>query len=241
MHQLQFKLFGEKAILIEWFPEISMSVLNGILDFQSKIATNNYPFLETIIGYNSLTILYSQKIVNYENEVEILKNIYKSDFQILNKSNYFWEIPVCYDAEFGLDLKEISIKNNLSIDKIVTIHSETIYTVFFIGFLPGFLYLAGLNPQLFMDRKPNPRLKIDKGSVGIGGKQTGIYPLNSPGGWNIIGKTPLLFFDSENEIPCFATTKDQIKFIPINIKEFYEIQESVANRSYHMIKKQSND
>lgn len=241
MHQLQFKLFGEKVILIEWFPEISMSVLNDILDFQSKIATNNYPFLEMIIGYHSLTIVYSQKIMNYEQEVGILKNIYKSDFQTANKLNYLWEIPVCYDAEFGLDLEQISNNNQLSIDEIIKIHSETIYTVFFIGFLPGFLYLGGLHQQLFVDRKPNPRLLIEKGSVAIGGKQTGIYPSNSSGGWNIIGKTPILFFDSEKEIPCFATTKDFIKFRPINKEEFYEIQESVTNRTYQMIKKQSND
>lgn len=240
MYQLQYKPFGEKAILIEWPATISELILDDILIFKSKIiAQKKSCIADIIVGYHSLTIVFNSHFINYTDELSILKSIYNSDIKRAKKFHHLWEIPVCYDDEFGLDLEEISKKKNLSKEAIIQLHSQPIYTIFFIGFLPGFLYLGGLDSQLFMDRKSNPRLQIDQGSVGIGGKQTGIYPLNSPGGWNIIGKTPLLFFDAESEKPCFATSKDFIKFIPISKEEFYEIQGKVHNKSYQISKKKN--
>lgn len=242
MYQLQYKPFGEKAILIEWPAAISELILDDILIFKSKIiAQKKSCIIDIIVGYHSLTVVFNFHFINYTDELSILKSIYNSDIKSAKKVRHLWEIPVCYDDEFGLDLEEISMKKNLSKEAIIQLHSQPIYSVFFIGFLPGFLYLGGLDSQLFMDRKSNPRLQIDQGSLGIGGKQTGIYPLNSPGGWNIIGKSPLLFFDAKREKPCFAISKDFIKFIPISKEEFYEIQGKVHNESYQISKKSIYD
>lgn len=233
MHQIRYKSFGEKAILIEWQPIILIEILDDMLLFQSKILTQKKNLItDIIVGYHSLTIVYNDYIKNYLEEIIILQSIYKSELTIEKKPHFLWEIPVCYEDEFGLDLEEISKKTTLSKSEIIQIHSEAIYTVFFIGFLPGFLYLGGLDSRLFVDRKPNPRLQIEKGSVAIGGKQTGIYPSNSPGGWNIIGKTPILFFDAENEKPCFVSPKDRIQFISICKEAFFEIQEKMKNQTY---------
>lgn len=237
VRNLTYKQFGEKAILIEWQAIIDDNILNDILLFKEKlIANNKIEFTDLIQGYNSLTIIYKFFVTDFEKEILLLKSIYTSTLKIRKQHYFEWEIPVCYDLEFGIDLQEIVQKTNLQIDEIIKIHSESIYKVFFIGFLPGFLYLGGLNEQLFFDRKPNPRLNVAKGSVGIGGKQTGVYPSNSPGGWNIIGKTPIDFFNIENRNPCFAKAGDFIKFKPISLDEFYQLEQEIKEETYQLSK-----
>lgn len=234
---LTYKRFGEKAVLIEWPPIINAKILNDILLFKEKIsALNNFNYVDLIQGYNSLTIVYRDFIIDFEKAISVLKSIYTNPLQIKTELYFEWEIPVCYDLEFGFDLVEISQQSNLLIDEIIEIHSEAIYNVAFIGFLPGFLYLSGLNEKLFFDRKPNPRLKVAKGTVAIGGKQTGVYPSSSPGGWNILGKTPVNFFNIEKDNPCFAKAGDFIKFNPISVDEFYQLEKEIAANNYQLVK-----
>ncbi|MFK8059947.1 MAG: 5-oxoprolinase subunit PxpB [Polaribacter sp.] len=235
--EISFKPFGKKAILIEWKSIISDEILKDILSFKSKIENQKKVFFtDLIVGYNSLTIKYIKEIKNFEEEVKNLKSIYLSTLEKVTKRNYTWQIPVCYDVSFGIDLEEVSEKSKLTIEQIIKLHSEKLYTVFFIGFLPGFLYLGGLNKQLYFDRKPNPRLKVEKGSLAIGGKQTGVYPVDSPGGWNVIGKTPVNFFDLKNREPCFANAGDKIKFKPISLTEFHQIKKEVEQNKYQLSK-----
>lgn len=237
-----YKPFGKQAILIEWKPIIDEEILNTILLFKEKISREKSNlFSDVIIGYNSLTLKYKVEFADFSEEVEALKAIYKSDFKLSKIESSIWEIPVCYDLEFGVDLKEIAVKTKIAIPEIIQLHSEKLYTVFFIGFLPGFLYLGGLNPRLFFDRKSSPRLKVAKGAVAIGGKQTGIYPSESAGGWNIIGKTPINFFNIKNENPCFAKAGDKIKFIPISVEEFYQLEKEVAHNRYTISKTLAHD
>ena len=232
-----YKQFGEKAILVEWQAIIDDEILNDMLLFVEKIkAHKEINYIDLIQGYNSLTIIYKKFIENFGEEVALLKSVYSSTLKIAKQDYFLWEIPVCYDLEFGIDLQEMSKKSNLEIDEIIKKHSETIYKVFFIGFLPGFLYLGGLNEQLFFDRKPNPRLHVAKGSVAIGGMQTGVYPQNSAGGWNIIGKTPIDFFDVNKPNPCFAKAGDFIKFNPISLDEFYQLEKEIEEEKYQLIK-----
>lgn len=234
---LTYKQFGEKAILIEWQTIINDEILKDILLFTEKIKfKKQINFVDLIQGYNSLTIIYKSNIYDFEKEKSLLKSIYKSNLKIEKQDYFQWEIPVCYNLEFGIDLQEMAKKSNLKIDEIVKLHSEAVYKIFFIGFLPGFLYLGGLNKQLFLDRKPNPRLSVPKGSVGIGGKQTGVYPQNSAGGWNIIGKTPINFFDVEKANPCFAKAGDFIKFKPISVDEFYQLEKEISSNQYQLLK-----
>ena len=237
-----YKSFGAKAILIEWKPVIDEAILKDILEFKDKINSHKSDtYLDYIVGYNSLTIIFKGIILNFNEEVEKFKVIYTLNSTIKPIQNFLWEIPVCYDLEFGIDLEEMSQSLNLEVSEIVKMHSESIYTVFFIGFLPGFLYLGGLKPKLFFDRKPNPRLNIERGSVAIGGQQTGVYPVKSSGGWNILGKTPINFFDLEVSNPCFAKSGDQIKFIAITKKEFFELENLVSKKSYQLFKTVIND
>ncbi len=240
--EITYKPYGKKAILIECIPVINDEILNKIIGFKHKIELHKKNIItDLIIGYNSLTIKYSIEVEDYSKEVKNLDVLYASINKIVSQSNYLWKIPVCYDDEFGIDLIEVSKVSGLPKEEVINLHSKEIYTVFFIGFLPGFLYLGGLNEQLFVNRKANPRLQIEKGSVAIGGKQTGIYPLNSPGGWNVIGKSPIDFFNSKDELPCFAKAGDKIEFTPISKTEFYFIENEILKANYKISKTLLND
>ena len=173
-------------------------------------------------------------MINLKDEIKKLQKVYNGQADLKNKEYKLWKIPVCYDKQFGIDLDSLSLEKGLSISEIVARHSQTNYTVYFIGFLPGFLYLGGLNDSLYMPRKATPRLKIEKGSVAIGGKQTGVYPSESPGGWHIIGNTPITFFDASKELPCFAKSGDVIRFYPVSLKEYERVKVLVASGVYSL-------
>jgi inhibitor of KinA len=143
-----------------------------------------------------------------------------------------WQIPVCYHPSFGLDLEEMAAKKHCTVEEIIALHTGVSYLIYFIGFLPGFLYLGGLHATLHTPRIATPRIRVAKGSVGIGGAQTGVYPQNSSGGWNIIGKSPVNFFNTNNVAPIFAKPGDRIQFIPITLATFYEVEKEVANKTY---------
>ncbi len=134
------------------------------------------------------------------------------------------EIPVCYDAEFGLDLDCVAKHTKLSEGEVVDLHSRGEYRVACIGFVPGFTFLAGLPKNLATPRRDVPRKEIPPGSVGIGGAQTGIYPLRSPGGWNLIGRTPLKLFDASKNPPTLARPGDRVRFRQITLEEFESLK-----------------
>ena len=236
-HKVTYKPFGDAAILMAWQSEISVSIADDILEFEQKIkALKQANIAAVIIGYSSLTIVFENRSINYLNEVKNLKEIYKSKYTGQKKSAFIWEIPVCYDLEFGIDLQEMSKTANLEVSEITKLHAQKLYRVYFIGFLPGFLYLGGLHELLFFERKSNPRVQVAKGSVAIGGKQTGVYPSESAGGWSIIGKTPIDFFNINLEDPCFAKAGDFIKFIAVDKDAFLQIEKEVKDTSYKISK-----
>ncbi len=233
--KLTYKSFGERAILIEWPQRIDENILNDILIFKSKISNKNIEqLLELKHAYNSLLITYKTICRNIENDINFLKTIYtSSDFETDNLSN-LWKIPVCYDDTFGLDLDFIAKEKSISKTELIKRHTQATYTVCFIGFLPGFLYLGGLDETLYMPRKSSPRLHIEKGAVGIGGNQTGVYPNVSPGGWNIIGNSPIHFFDVLKEKPCFAKAGDQVQFYTVSLKKHQDIKTLVDANVYQL-------
>jgi KipI family sensor histidine kinase inhibitor len=133
-------------------------------------------------------------------------------------------IPVCYDIEFGPDLLDVATHTGLSLDEVVRQHFSPTYLVYFLGFSPGFVYLGGLPQVLYTPRLPTPRPSINAGSVGIAGSQTGIYPVDSPGGWRLIGRTPVRMFDPEAKPPTRLQPGDKMRFSPIDRARFEEMQ-----------------
>jgi len=234
-YKLRFLQYNERSILVEWPAIIDENVLHDVLNFKTSIELKIFkPIVDVISAYASLLIIYKSTIDNVNDEFSTLKVLYKSqDSKKLLKSKTF-RIPVCYEDEFAMDLDNYSEAKNLSKSAIIKLHSEVVYTVFFIGFLPGFLYLGGLNPTLHLDRKKTPNLNVKKGSVAIGGKQTGIYPQDSPGGWHIIGNSPLELFNPKQNPPCFVKAGDKVKFHPITKSEYLKIQNDIKRSSFNI-------
>ncbi len=222
--ELSYRRFSEQSILVEWPQNIDEFILKDVLLFKQYLATLDVKsILQINNAYNSLLIIYNFTIDDVYSEITELKTHYRQRNIVKKSNSKLFKIPVCYDEEFGLDLEIISAEKQLPISQIIALHSQVVYTVFFIGFLPGFLYLGGLDKQLHFPRKKNPRQVIKKGAVAIGGQQTGIYPNVSPGGWNIIGNCPLEFFIPKKETPCFASAGDKVKFIPVSRLDYDDI------------------
>jgi len=233
--QLTYKQFGERSVLIDWSSKIDKKILEDIILFKERLEKSSIKeLIEVNLAYSSMLISYKTTIDNIYDEISKLKTIYSTQNKIKKLVFRQWKIPVCYEDVFALDLEEISIKKKMSKQDIIRQHSEAIYTVFFIGFLPGFLYLGGLNSAIDFPRKQTPRLQIERGAVAIGGNQTGVYPCQSPGGWNIIGNSPINFFDISNDCPCFSKSGDKIKFYPITLKKHKDISALVKAGVYQL-------
>jgi len=234
-YPLKYSQYNDCSILIEWPAIIDKNMLKDILLYKEMII--NYSAeskLEVINTYNSLLIIYELTIDNINDRFLALKSLYYDlnvDAEIESK---LWEIPVCYDDELAMDLKWFSKEKKLSKQEIINLHTSAIYNVFFIGFLPGFLYLGGLNSKLYLDRKTTPNLNVKKGSVGIGGKQTGIYPQNSPGGWHIIGRSPIDFFSPKLNPPCKMKAGDKVKFNSISVEEYSDVLKQVEASNFRL-------
>ncbi len=232
-YKLTFKQYAENSILIEWPTFIKEEILYDLLLFKKKIEINKVEsIVEVVNGYCSLLVVYVCDIDNLYNEFLALDILYKTTEIEIDRNNILWEIPVSYTINKVPDLERYSKKKKLNIEEIITLHTKPIYTVYFMGFLPGFIYMGGLNSDLQINRKKTPDLKIAPGTVAIGGEQTGIYPIESPGGWYGIGKTPLRFFDLENSEVTFVKSGDKIKFKAISEEEYDDISSLVKNNNY---------
>jgi KipI family sensor histidine kinase inhibitor len=220
--KINIKSFGVHSVLIEWPHEVSEHILETILRFQTYIRFNilSDKDWEMVPSYNSLLLINRKKTIDFEKISKDINVGYSQLKESEKPDRYLWRLPVSYDLEFGLDLDEVAKKLNKTIPEIIAMHTGTTYTVYGIGFLPGFMYLGGLLKELEVPRKATPRLKVVKGAVGIAGKQAGIYPQESPGGWNIIGNCSVPIFDASKENPCFVNVGDKIEFYQISRAEY---------------------
>jgi inhibitor of KinA len=219
--QLSYQQFGEHAILVSWGDKISRQTSSDIGLFNKKVQKQLSEYIiETVTTYCSLTV-YLKHSSEAQEIIADLKNLYQSNLQVEEISPKIWKIPVCYDPVFGLDIERLAYQKQMSVEKLIKCHSQVEYSVDFLGFLPGFPYLSGLSPLLKTARLTKPRLSVAKGSVAIGGNQTGVYPVESPGGWHIIGRTFVDFFNVNNNPVCFIRPMDKIKFYSISLDEFH--------------------
>jgi inhibitor of KinA len=220
---------GDTAITIDFGNTINIELNKAVINLGELIKAGNFIGVTDIVpAYSSLTIHYDVIAVTkhygstsaYTIIKKKLEALLREEMQTVEKPARRLNIPVCYAAKYALDNDGICNLTNLSFDEVIRIHTSRIYRVYMVGFLPGFAYMGEVDPQIAVPRKREPKVTIAAGSVGIAGRQTGIYPLTSPGGWQIIGRTPIQLFDKEKEEPALFKGGDEVTFFSIKEDEF---------------------
>lgn len=227
---------GDSSLLMEFGKEISPEINRKIAATVQLMREQHIEgVVDVIPAFSSLLVNYDPRIIRYEKMKERLENLAKIDIKAGNETRKIFEIPVLYGGEYGPDLANIASHAGLSEEEVIRIHSSRDYLIYMLGFLPGFCYLGGLDERIHTPRLPNPRLKIRAGSVGIGGSQTGIYPLDSPGGWQLMGMTPVKTYDPGRDIPILVEAGNYIRFVPIDEPEYQRIQELEERGEYQCV------
>jgi inhibitor of KinA len=211
----------DQAITIEFAAEINEATNMQVIALQHAIESNPFKgFIECVPAYGSLTVYFNEQV----SATTVRSWLSDLSAQVSNISlateGKQISIPVCYDPSLGTDLPWVSSHLNLSLEEIISLHTSVVYRVYMIGFIPGFPYMGTLPEQLEVPRKQTPSLKIPMGSVAIAGKQTGIYPAEVPGGWQVIGRTPLRMFDPTKSPCSFLNAGDIVQFKPITLETF---------------------
>lgn len=223
---------NEEALLVEFEKEISLD-MHLKVKFYSQYIDDHMVTIDIVTAYSSILVTYDYTLYDFDDFKKSIEGANYKKSAINNKKSIVY-IPVCYEKNYQLDISRVATLNKLTVEEVIIKHTEPIYLVHMIGFTPGFPYLGGMNQELSTDRLAMPRFKIEAGSVGIGGNQTGIYPAATPGGWNIIGRTPLPLFDIHKDDPSLLKMGDYIKFESISSEIFDEISHLIEDKCYKL-------
>lgn len=221
MEAMRILTVGDCAVSVEFGQEISLEINHKVMAL--KMVLEREPIrgiVELIPTYCSLLIQYDPMGLRYGQLRDRLEALVTQLDEVEMPPKQVVEIPVAYGGEYGPDLGEVARAHNISEEEVIKLHSEPEYPIYMLGFVAGFPYLGGMNKAIATPRKKSPRLKIEAGSVGIAGEQTGIYSVESPGGWQIIGRTPLKLYDVNRNEPVLLKAGQYIKFKPITKEEF---------------------
>jgi inhibitor of KinA len=213
---------GDTAVVVE-FDTVIGSASHEKVRLLS-LYLDQHPFLgmiEYIPAFTTVTVFYDPFVLRYaEAQTELERAVSQAEHLSVKQKARTVEIPVCYGGEFGPDLEDVASHNGLTAEEVVRIHSGGEYLVYMIGFAPGFPYLGGMSERIAAPRRSSPRLSIPAGTVGIAGMQTGVYPIETPGGWQLIGRTPVPLFRPDQNHPTLLMAGDVIRFRPITQDEY---------------------
>ncbi len=225
---------GDNALTIDYGNIIDEQVNREVIARAGHLKETLDDIIEVVPAYSSLTIYFDlvklkklapkDKLV-YDHLKETVEQLLQQQLQLQENQERIIKIPVCYDPEFATDIHAVATANNITVEEVVALHLSKTYRVYMLGFLPGFSYMGEVDEKIATPRKPHPQ-HVARGSVGIAGKQTGIYPMASPGGWQIIGRTPLKLFDTGAAEPALLRAGNTVQFFSITKNDFYEIQNS---------------
>ena len=244
INDFEIKPLGETALIVKFGNEISPQIHYKIKSLSEYL--EKYPFVgmvEYVISYTSLAIYYNPFTVKKsfsqykeQSAVQIVATYIKDCVQKMqqvdeSRANVV-EIPVCYGGKYGPDIEFVAKHNNLSVQEVIDIHTAPQYLVYMIGFCPGFPYLGGMDKRIATPRREVPRIEIPARSIGIAGEQTGGYPIGTPGGWQIIGRTPIEMFNPDDEEnPTLLHSGDLVKFYAVSEKEYVALKGERAHES----------
>jgi len=224
---------GDSSVLIEFENEISPEINAKITSLVRLIKEQQIKGITDMIpSFRALLVNYEPRVISYSRIRRRLSELARFEARTTESSAKIFEIPVCYAGEYAPDIDHIAKRAGLSVKEVIKIHSGRDYLIYMLGFMPGFPYLGGLDERIHTPRLETPRVQIRAGSVGIGGTQTGIYPLDSPGGWQLLGMTPVKTYDPMREQPILFEAGDYIRFVPIDKSQFNEIKAQTEEGTY---------
>ena len=208
---------GDRAVSVVFPSEISEAVSRTVLAMCDALDAARLPgIISCVPAYHTLLVEYDPLLLTYGQAAELLRSLAWDEAR--ETPGRVVTIPVCYGGELGPDLERVAEHTGLTPREVVARHAAGAYRVYMLGFRPGFPYLGGLDPRLATPRRKTPRARVEGGSVGIAGEQTGVYPEPSPGGWNIIGRTPLKLFDEEKL--SLLRPGDTLRFLPVDLAAY---------------------
>jgi inhibitor of KinA len=229
MMEITYSPLGDEAIVIEVGNEISKEATNLVRSITKRLEeTLIDSIIEVIPAFTTVTVFYEVTAeFQYKNVKKLIEKTLEEmkDFDSIEQRTIV--IPVCYGGEYGPDIEFVAKHNQLSVEEVIAIHSSGSYEVNMIGFAPGFPFIDGMSEKIAAPRRTTPRLRIPERSVGIAGMQTGVYPIETPGGWQLIGRTPMNLFLPNEDIPSLLQAGDRIVFKPITDAEYAELEETI--------------
>ena len=233
MAEVRFLLTGDTSVTVEFGNEISTEINAKIRAFNIALQQSKIPgIVETVPTYRSLAVHYDPEVILYGALVKKLKGLLGQLDSIQIPPSDVLEIPVLYGGEEGPDIEFVAEHNGKTVQEVIDIHTSTEYLIYMLGFTPGFTYLGGMSEEIATPRLKTPRGLIPGGSVGIAGAQTGVYPIDSPGGWQLIGRTPVRMYDPDRATPILPEAGQYIKFYAIDKAEYDRIAALEAGEGY---------
>jgi inhibitor of KinA len=231
---VRFLCAGDRALIVEFGDRVDRALSEDVLRLNAVIASNAPSgVVETVPTFRSLMVHYDPLVTTRSNLEQEIRSLLDRD-RSPRIGARLWRVPVCYEGEFAPDLAEVARLTGLTPDEVVALHSGTRFHVYMLGFLPGFPYMGDLPQALALPRRADPRLRVPAGSISIATSLTAIYPYESPGGWHLIGATPIRLFDADRPRPALFAPGDAITFEAIDPVSFAAIRQAVENRIYEV-------
>ncbi len=217
---------GDSAVVVRLGDSMNRAVFERVRAFSRCLNEHRFPgWIEQVPAYATVTVHYDPRQISWADVRAWIEPMLHRLGEASEPPPRTVEIPVCYGGEFGEDLAFVAEHADLTPDEVIEIHSGAEYLVYMLGFAPGFPYLGGMPERITAPRRDSPRLKIPAGSVGIAGSQTGVYPIETPGGWRLIGRTPLALFRPWQDPPALLRSGDLVRFRPIDEPEYHALRE----------------
>ena len=225
---------GDAGLVVEFGDRIERELSERVLHLNALVREAKIPgVVETVPTYRSLVVLYDPMIIDNARLISATEELLGIDGRELKPAKS-WRIPACYEVEYALDLAEVAGRTGHSVEEIVQLHASTLFHVYMIGFAPGHPYMGDLPDWIAVPRRTDPRVKVPAGSIAISGNISVIYPIESPGGWHLIGATPIRLFDLRFDPPSLLSPGDKVRFHPITASEFNQIRAAVQADTYHV-------
>ncbi|RPI28700.1 MAG: 5-oxoprolinase subunit PxpB [Acidobacteria bacterium] len=219
----RYLIAGDRALVVEFGDQIDPATNARVRRLDQLLESHPIEgVLETVPTFRSLLVVYDPLFIRFDDLVLKLEELESEPAEPRDPKQTVI-IPTVYGGDFGPDIHFVARHNQISVDEVIRLHTSREYLVYMIGFTPGFPYLGGLPRTIAAPRLQTPRTKVPAGSVGIAGEQTGIYPTESPGGWQLIGRTPLKLFDPNKKNPVLLVPGDRVRFEPIDERKFMEL------------------